>query len=145
MFGLKGNTESIHPVQLNATFGRDKVLKCNYLFDIGKKNIVVYWKKNDKVICYIGLNNESDCQGLQHTVTDGQVTLTIPNLSVSNSGQYTCSLFTQDKSFECNFNLVVQAEMKRSADSNGINLNQGSMYLLLLLTVIISGFPFISL
>ncbi|XP_078387716.1 uncharacterized protein LOC144669245 [Cetorhinus maximus] len=142
-FGLKGNTESIHLIRQNATVGEEGVLKCSYPFSFEMESAVSYWKNESRVICYVKNSEAPDCVGLQHSIADGQMILTIPELKLSDSGRYTCSMFTKEKSVECNIDLVVK--VGKRMNSNGIRLNTGPMFLLLSLAVVIWTFPLISL
>ncbi|XP_078054960.1 uncharacterized protein LOC144479844 isoform X2 [Mustelus asterias] len=106
--GLKGNTENIHPVRQNATVGQKGVLKCNHPFS-SREKIIAYWKKDNNLICYMSTGQDSDCQGYQIDASDGQSILIIPKLTASASGRYISSLFTENTTYECAIDLLVQA------------------------------------
>ncbi|XP_078282860.1 uncharacterized protein LOC144608712 [Rhinoraja longicauda] len=142
-FILEVNSESIKQLKVTLKSGRRGSLMCPHSLNIKDKSYISYWQKEDKTICYV--NIKVKCAGFHLDVDKKEITLTIPEVKSSDSGNYTGYLYTKDENFECKVNLLVGQDSRMLHGSHGICTTAGPFLLLLPLAVVIWNFPFLLL
>ncbi|KAG8429825.1 hypothetical protein GDO86_019105 [Hymenochirus boettgeri] len=87
-----------HPSHIDAQLGSTAILNCSFTLEVtpvDPAQVHVIWKKEGtKVLSYMG-NMEVQRPGAQlseQVLTQGDASLTLPNLTRSDSGKYSCSI-----------------------------------------------------
>ncbi|XP_072467064.1 butyrophilin-like protein 2 [Notamacropus eugenii] len=121
----KGAYSAIHPTQLiQAKQGEDIALSYELSPKMDAQNMIVNWFKNETLVFkYPNEEKLEESQGAEfqkrvelvhHDMAEGKVTLSIQQVQVNDSGQYTCCVQSPDNHDEGHIELQVAENLQKS-------------------------------